>query len=216
MSSLERPQLRSGLHHRGYLPHWKEDGRAYFVTFRLAGTLPRALLEELRHEKEALLARERTARVSETVERLRRHHAERIEAYLDAGLGECWLKRPDIGGLVCDALRHFDGGRYDLHAWTVMPNHVHVVVTPLAEHTLSGILHSWKSFTALRANRHLGRAGQPFWQTESYDGLIRDEKHLARACDYTERNPVAAGLCEQPEDWPWGSAHDRLAERPRK
>ena len=104
--------------------------------------------------------------------------------------------------MVSDALWHFDGERYRLHAWCVMPNHVHVVVTPLAGRTLSSIVHSWKSFTATEANQHLGRRGS-FWMQEYFDRAIRDEHHFRSAVEYVEHNPVNAGLCEAPEDWPW-------------
>ena len=85
-----------------------------------------------------------------------------------------------------------------------MPNHVHVVVTPLAGRTLSSIVHSWKSFTGGRANRHLGRCGR-FWMQEYFDRAIRDERHFRGAVEYVEHNPVKAGFCAAPEDWPWSS-----------
>jgi len=89
----------------------------------------------------------------------------------------------------------------------VMPNHVHVVVAPRDGHTLSGVLHSWKSYTANEANGILNRVGQRFWQPESYDHLIRDDEELYFCCEYTMNNPVAAGLCRRPEDWPYSSAY---------
>lgn len=115
---------------------------------------------------------------------------------------------------MANALAHFVGQRYELHAWTIMPNHVHVVVTPLRNHTLSDILQSWKSYTATKANRLLDRAGQSFWQRESYDHLVRDEKELERVCTYTINNPVRAGLCERAEDWRFGSAREGPASVP--
>jgi putative DNA methylase len=130
-----------------------------------------------------------------------------VDTYLDAGHGECFLREPDIAELVAGALRHFDGQRYELRAWVVMPNHVHGVVWPMPSHTLSEILHSWKSFTASQANRRLNRIGQDFWQTESYDHLVRDDEDLHRCCHYTTMNPVDAGLCERPEAWRWSSAY---------
>ena len=93
-----------------------------------------------------------------------------------------------------------------MHAWTIMPNHIHVVVRPELPWTLSQILKSWKNFTALEANKLLGRAGRHFWQSESYDHWCRDDEDRARCCRYTEFNPVNAGLCAVPEDWPWSSA----------
>ncbi|MFN3410495.1 MAG: REP-associated tyrosine transposase, partial [Limisphaerales bacterium] len=103
--------------------------------------------------------------------------------------------------------RHFDGDRYELSAWVVMPNHVHAVVRPLGDRSLSKVLQGWKSYTATVLNRLLARPGRPFWQTESYDHLIRDDADRERCCHYTVMNPVNAGLCARPEDWRWSSAY---------
>jgi REP element-mobilizing transposase RayT len=89
-----------------------------------------------------------------------------------------------------------------------MPNHVHVLITPQASHTLSSILQSWKSFTAKKANAVLGRSGS-FWAPEYYDRAIRDEAHYANAVAYFEMNPVNAGLCNEPEQWRFSSARCR-------
>ena len=131
-------------------------------------------------------------------QRLQKLHSERVETYLDAGHGECWLRQAAIAQLVADALRHFNAQRYRLHAWCIMPNHVHVIVDPIAGNELPAVLHSWKSFTAKAANRILSRTGE-FWQTEYYDHLIRDEGDYAHALRYLLENPVVAGL----RDWPW-------------
>jgi REP element-mobilizing transposase RayT len=103
-----------------------------------------------------------------------------------------------VARLVAGALTHFDGERYGLLAWCVMPNHVHAVFRPLEGFALSAILHSWKSFTASAANRVLGRKGE-FWQAESYDHLVRDGDDLANQVRYVAQNPCKAGLAE----WPW-------------
>ncbi len=208
MSALRHPELLSGTHDRGYLPHWKSEGATYFVTFRLAGTLPKMVLDEFDAERAELTDRECESGRSLTKadrRRLSELYSEKIDAYLDAGRGECWLARPEIAEIVSDSLEHFAGQRYELHAWTIMPNHVHVVVTPSERHSLSEILHSWKSYTATKANKLLDRRGQPFWQRESYDRLVRDEKEFHQVCVYTVENPVGAGLCERVEDWRLGS-----------
>jgi REP element-mobilizing transposase RayT len=162
-----------------YLPHWERTGSTYAVTFRLADSLPQDILESL----EAI---PRDAR------------AEKIEAWLDAGRGACWLRQDPVTQLVADALRHFDGSRYQLHAWCVMPNHVHAVVTPLGDHQLAEIVHSWKSFTANQANKLLGRTGT-FWQAEYFDHLIRNDRDFGNSVEYVLNNPVRAGL----RDWQW-------------
>jgi len=132
----------------------------------------------------------------------------RIERYLNRGIGPTWLADPQVAGVVEDALQFFDSRRYRLHAWVVMPNHVHVVITPHADVSVSGIVSSSKSFTAKRANALLERQGA-FWQEDYFDRFIRDERHFEAALHYVEANPVVAGLCAMPEDWMFSSARHR-------
>ena len=203
-------RLVAGLHARGKLPHLKREGVAYFITFRLADSLPRAALERLKQEREAIVQQARAANrplAWHEEQQLFLWYSERVEAFLDAGAGECWLRRPDIANLLAGAINFFTDERYDLRAWVVMPNHVHVVFRPHPDHTVSEIEHSWKSFTANEANRLLNRVGEHFWQKESYDHWIRDDAERARLCAYVTDNPVKARLCSQPTDWPWSSAH---------
>jgi REP element-mobilizing transposase RayT len=184
-----------------YLPHWTRDGATYAVSFRLGDSLPQAVLQTWLAERQNVVrtAGQTGRALSEhEQQRLQKLHSERVETYLDAGHGECWLRQTGIAQLVADALRHFDGQRYRMHAWCIMPNHVHVIVEPFPGHALPSVLHSWKSFTAKAANRLLGRTGE-FWQTEYYDHLIRDEADYAHALHYLLENPVVAGL----SDWPW-------------
>jgi REP element-mobilizing transposase RayT len=200
--------LVSGMHHRDHLPHLKREGASYFVTFRLAGTLPAEVLLKLKQEREVILAQATAAKRPLTwqeQEELFQWYASRVDRELDAGHGNCWMRRPEIAGLVADALRFHAGQRFDLLAWVVMPNHVHAVLRPLPGWTLSGILKSWKGFSSRKANLALKRTGKPFWQLESYDHLIRDDEDSHRCCRYTTMNPVNAGLCKRPEDWPWSS-----------
>ncbi|MBM4064270.1 MAG: transposase [Planctomycetes bacterium] len=202
-------RLVSGIHHRGYLPHFKREEGTYFVTFRLAGTLPQSVLTQIEAERKGHENRAKNGKTtSKEVGHWNALDADRIDAFLDSGYGECWLKRDDIGKLVADALCYFDDERYKLLAWVVMPNHVHAVLTPKWSHTLSSILHSWKSFTANKANNILGREGQSFWQRESYDHLVRDEEDFIRVCNYTVNNPVKAGLCQKAEDWALSSTYE--------
>lgn len=205
-------RLVSGLHSRGALPHLKREGGTYFVTFRLAGTLPGEVVLKLKAEREAILTKaEAEGRPLSWHEqqRLFNWYSERVDACLDAGYGECWLNRPEIADLVANAIRFFEHDRYLLHAWVVMPNHVHAVVHPHAPHTLSSILKSWKGYTALQANQILNRSGTAFWQSESYDHLCRNDDDIARCCEYVRMNPVKAGLCPSPEQWRWGGAYVR-------
>ncbi len=184
-----------GWHARGYLPHYDAPGVTQLVTFRLHDAMPASRCSEW----EALL------RVED--DRARRIQ---LEAYLDRGFGECWLRRPDLARLMADALCFFDGQRYRLDAWAVMPNHVHVLLevwqTPLAKLVLS-----WKAFVAREANRLLGRNGR-VWEREYWDTYVRDAAHWARARRYVEENPAKAKLVLDPADWRWSSAHERKTE----
>jgi putative transposase len=176
-----------GWHSRGYLPHFDSPETVQFVTFRLADSLPRSVVEALRLQDEA---------------------AARIDRELDTGLGACWLGRADIAAVVENALLHFDSERYRLLAWCVMPNHVHTVVELFGGDALGSILHSWKSFTANKANKLAGRTGA-FWHDDYFDRYMRNEDHLAITIKYVEQNPVKAGLVDSAEKWPWGSARFR-------
>jgi REP element-mobilizing transposase RayT len=108
-------------------------------------------------------------------------------------------------------MMHFQGKRYALSAWCVMPNHVHAVVTPYSEFTLSAVLHSWKSFSAHQVNWRLQRKGT-LWEPESFDHLVRNEGSFEQFLNYTEMNPVVAGLCNRPEEWPFSSARYRTCK----
>ena len=217
--------LRSGTHTRGYLPHVKREGAAYFVTFRLADSLPKEVLIAFEAERAERLHRlliqagapDRSgpaANVEGSIEGIERDFRRKVERFLDTGCGECWLRRPDLADLVASAIRFFEGQRYRLDAWVVMPNHVHAVLWPIPNHTLSGIVQSWKRFTAREANKALNRTGRPFWQPEPYDHWIRDDAEHARCCRYTTLNPVKARLCSAPEDWRWSSLWRGDGSRP--
>ncbi len=103
------------------------------------------------------------------------------------------------------ALLHFDGKRYRLLAWCVMPNHVHALIETCEGHPLSQVVHSWKSYTAKQINSLLERDG-PVWHVDYFDRYIRDDLHLAAVIRYIEDNPVAAGLVERAEQWAFSSA----------
>jgi len=198
------------MHSRGVLPHLKKEGASYFVTFRLAGTLPQNVLLRFKAEREALITHAQTARRPLTwheQEELFRWYSSRVDKYLDAGHGACWLNRAKIADMVANALKFHAGQRFNLFAWVVMPNHVHAVLRPRPDQTVSQILKNWKGYSAREANRLLKRTGSAFWQVESYDHLIRDDEDLHRCCQYTTMNPVNARLCQRPEDWKWSSAY---------
>jgi valyl-tRNA synthetase len=184
-----------------YLPHWSKDDAVYAVTFRLADAVPGEISEEWRLQRQTIVQRaqqqERPLSYDERVE-LQGLHSAKIEAFLDAGHGECLLSDPQVAEIVQNAVRHFDQERYEIVAWAIMPNHVHAILRPFGGQELSKIVQSWKSFTAKEINRLLNRQGS-LWMEEYYDHLIRDEKDLANQVSYTLANPEKAGL----QDWPW-------------
>lgn len=182
-----------GWNSRGYLPHFDDGPVPQMITFRLEDSFPTSCLLEWEDE---LVAMEPSL-----AERERRR---RIEEYIDKGLGSAWLARSDVADILQKSLLFFDGDRYKMHAWTVMPNHVHALLTPISDNGISEIAHSWKSFTANRANKLLGRTG-PFWQIEYFDRFIRDAHHFAAALEYIENNPVKAGLCQASAEWRFSS-----------
>jgi putative transposase len=169
------------------LPHIQPGGAYLFVTWRLWGLLPRTADKAVYPTPgHAFVAQDRA------LDR-------------DAS-GPRWLKEPRVADLIARAIvvgdceRHF----YDLCAWVVMPNHVHLLILPKVA---VPVLMRWlKGSTARGANTILGRTGQPFWQDESYDHYLRDGTRVERTIAYIENNPVAAGLVASPEQWAWSGA----------
>jgi len=197
-----------------FLPHWTQDGATYFVTFRLADSVPKKLAEQYRAERQRLLdeADKASGRKREQLlNQARNVVTGRFDALLDSGDGAAYFNDPRAAEIVANALNYFDGDRYVLWAYCVMPNHVHAVVEPLGEHGLDSILHSWKSFTANAVNKLLGRSGA-LWQEESFDHLIRRAESFEHYINYTLDNPVKAGL----RDWEWVGSSVAPASSRRK
>ena len=187
---------------RGYFPHFDGQGVTQHVCFHLFDSLPQSLLPQWRE-----LCGTHASGVLKPIE-ASSEWRRRIHNALDRGYGSCFLRDDRIAKIVEDALLRFDDERYTLHAWCVMPNHVHTLFTPLRKFKMSKIVHSWKSFTAHECNNVLGRTGK-FWEREPFDRYIRNQRHFQNAVAYIENNPVRAGLCEEAEDWRWGSARLR-------
>jgi REP element-mobilizing transposase RayT len=150
----------------------------------------------LRAEWEALLK----------IEDDRQRHV-RLQNYLDLGRGQCVLRKPQVAKMVEDSLRFRHEVQYDLRAWVIMPNHVHVLFKVKAV-PMWQLLDAWKGFTAKTANRALQRKGK-FWEERYWDTYMRNEAHETRARLYIENNPVKAGLVAFRRDWPWSSARFR-------
>jgi hypothetical protein len=164
---------------RSRIPHWEVLSGVYSLTFHVADSLPDAVLAELDAERKALcrgLERDGTLTPNQIlwIDSIMRH---RLEKYLDAGMGSCPMRHDPVASMVAGAIRHFDGNRYRLLAWCVMPNHVHAVLRLEGANTLDKVMHSWKSFTSHEANRILNRDGK-FWQGDYFDRTIRNTRHL--------------------------------------
>jgi putative DNA methylase len=173
---------------RRHLPHWIPHETAVFVTWRLAGSLPfqaRILAVEQRGRTPFL-------RQDEQLHRVR--------------CGPAWLQDSRVACVVVNALLYGERVRrfYQLHAWVVMPNHVHIIFQPRAP--LPTIMRWLKGRTSRVANRILGRTGTPFWQDESFDHWVRSAGELQFLIEYVEDNPVKAGLVEAKKQWRWSSA----------
>jgi REP element-mobilizing transposase RayT len=197
--------LYARVRHGAYLPHWTLAAAVYHVVFRLSDSLPATVVARFRAEREALsTAAQRNGLSPDTLAAsIRKAFSHRIDSCLDHGLGACWLAREGVAALTTETLQYFDDSRYSLHAWCVMPNHVHVVVQPLDDHELPKIVKSWRSYIAREANRMLFRSGE-FWQPEYYDHLIRNDADLAQTMRYVQENPMKAGLRKWNWVWPVG------------
>jgi putative transposase len=172
------------------LSHWHPVGRSIFITWRLYGSLPQSFRY---HQSNKSLKSG--------------HQFLDFDRYLDeASTGPLWLKNPSVAEMTQSALQKGanDLNHYNLHAYAIMANHAHILITP--EAPLSQIMKAIKGVTARNANKLLSRTGKVFWQDESFDHWTRDEAEENKIRRYIENNPVKAHLVVNPEDWPWSSA----------
>lgn len=199
---------------RGYMPHVNSPELVQHVSYHLADSLPKEAVATMDEQMKSLPPKLRDA-----------EKEKRIAAYLDAGKGSCILRVPALADMVQETFLHFAGDRYHLHAWCVMPNHVHVLFQPTNGWTMSKIVASWKSYTGRRISEYakangmaaglsatLGHgvpSGPPtrVWHREYWDRYIRDHAHFATVVRYIHENPVKAGLVKKAEDWKWSSAY---------
>jgi type I restriction enzyme R subunit len=178
-----------------HLPHWQQGEAWVFVTWRLGDSLPKAKLDQWKEERAIWLSQQPEPWDEKTEAEYHDRFSRQIDEWLDLGSGSCVLKDPANAKVVADAVRHFDGDRYGLASFVVMPNHVHVLFRPLGNNTLAEILKSWKGFTAREINKRTGKTG-PLWQDEYWDRLIRNERHFFKVAEYIRENPVKAKLRE--------------------
>ncbi len=185
-----RARLEQG---KNRLPHWHQSGVACFVTYRLADSIPQEQLRAWTAERRDWLARNPPPHSPEQEREHDEQFTARIDAWLDQGAGSCALRDATIRECVIGPLQNFDGMRYEHHAWVVMPNHVHVLFSPFAGHTIESLVRSWKGISARRANALHHGSGE-FWMRDYYDRLIRDAGHFWRCARYIRRNPGKAKL----------------------
>ena len=181
--------------HRNRLPHWQQGHSFVFVTWRLGDSLPLAKLILWREERRLWMKRHPRPWDSQTARRYHDRFSQQIEHWLDQGSGSCLLKDPALARIVAGALRYFDGQRYELSSFVVMPNHVHVLFRPLGSHRIGKIMSCWKGFTGNRIRKETGTSGR-LWQKEYWDRLIRNPEHYWRCVEYIRENPGRAGLGE--------------------
>jgi REP element-mobilizing transposase RayT len=233
------PQFEYKEFYRRKLPHLHAPGSTLFVTFRLAGSIPKKVVTRWKIEKHSLEKEiDRLAKLDDSIEAHRKQKDRWAEFYRGwfkrfedilhrEDTGPIWLKTPEIADVVVESLHHRDGKEYKLRSFCVMSNHVHVVFTPFLDSrslteiansnplrfvsedpTLGRIMKSLKGYTARKANLALGRAGS-FWDTESYDHMVRDGGEFVRIQKYVLNNPVKAGLVRDWRHWRWSWAETR-------
>ncbi len=192
--------------YRRKLPHWQPAGAEYFITFRLKGSLPRSVIKQLKQEQQNRDDSESTNTYLRTFRQLKHQKlSKKYEEALDSGgIGPVWLANPKVASIVTEALHYRDLKVYDLYAFCIMSNHVHVVIKLLnngdVKFPITDIFKKLKSYTALKANKVLERSGS-FWQGESYDHVIQNRKELRNTIKYVLNNPVKANLISNWKEW---------------
>ena len=173
------------------LPHWEAEAVIYHVSFRLADSIPEARLRQWIYERNTLLANAKMANrqlnINE-INRLQYLYSENVEKYLDAGYGSCLLRQKAAAQIVKDSLEYYNNQKYLLHAWCIMPNHLHVIFQLLASYRQREVLFGWKSFTAHAINKALNRRGT-LWQSDCYNHIIRTEREYYNQMWYVWNNP---------------------------
>ena len=170
------------------LPHWDQSGCVQFITFRLADSLPQNKLDEYKAEKDEWL----TVHPKPWDEQQRNEYISRfirvVDKWIDAGYGECILTRSDARSVLAEVMMHFDGQQYLLHAYVIMPNHVHALISVGQEYTAQAIAKRWKQYSARKINELTNRSGI-LWETSSFDHMVRNPDEYERKLRYILENP---------------------------
>jgi len=192
-SDFFSPYVDIDMRKRYHLPHWQQGQVWCFVTWHLADSIPVEKLRQWTEEKQHWLWLHPEPWDEATTGEYHQRFTHHIETWLDKGVGSCLLKDTENAQIVSNALLHFNGERYDLATFVVMPNHVHVLFRPYEGHTITDILKSWKGFTAREINKRMKTQGT-LWQAEFWDRLVRNEPHFHTYALYIRDNPEKAGL----------------------
>lgn len=202
---LNRPGMEPGepvWWDRGHHPHFESQHHIQHICVHLADSLPKHVTERMAEELKAIPPMLRDA-----------EKERRLNAYLDAGHGDCVLREAEVAAMVQESLLHFAGSRYTLHAWCIMPNHVHILMQPANGITMSTSMASWKKYTGRRISewrqQHKGVPPGPVWHREYFDRYVRDDDHYRNVVNYIHQNPVKARLVGKAEEWEWSSAYER-------
>ena len=189
---------------RRNLPHWKQEGKLYFVTWRLADSLSQESLALLDADRAVWVRRYGNKPIKDMSPGLKEEWYKlfhrRVQRWLDAGYGSCVLRRPEAQRIMIAAFNHFDGQRYRMGSFAIAANHVHVLVAPYPGFDLSGVVHSWKSFTPNAINKAIGRSGR-LWMDENFDRLVRGPEHLERIEDYIAKHVDQGAYVERRDIW---------------
>ncbi len=199
-----------------HLPHWETNAVIYHVSFRLADSIPDYLVKQWIYERNYILniARKSNRHLTQLeVRRLQFLYSDTVEKYLDAGHGSCLLRQETAASIVKGSLDFYNGKKYLLHAWCIMPNHVHIIFEILNGILQNEILKAWKSFTAHAINKALNRKGQ-LWQVDSYNHIIRTEAEYYNQMRYVWNNPRF--LPPEEQKWRWSClANDNASPQQR-
>ena len=194
------------VYYHGRLPHWRQSGCTYFITFRLGDSLPQSYWAEFEEQRNIWLIHhgidpEANSNWKEAFLRLpgkelreyETHFGALFSSRLDRGYGSCLVRQPEVAALIGEALQYFHGDRVWTGDFVAMPNHVHALMTPIGKYAMEDILHSVKSYTSHEINKLANRSG-PLWSKESYDHIVRDGEQLTAFQKYIRNNPVKAGI----------------------
>ena len=193
--------------HYGNLPHWQPAGATFFITMRLAGSIPKHIIEQIKAQK-AIDIREKQEEFKEDAQQLatalyliERRYFGIYDKELDKSNEPYWLREKAIANEIKASIEFFEGTALTTHAYCIMPNHLHWVFTHKEDaQVVWRLLQRMKSFTAKKCNNILNRHGQ-FWEDESYDHIVRDAKEFDNIVLYTLQNPVKAGFVTNWQDW---------------